>query len=46
MDMLPALVTFAVIAAFATYVAVAWVIRDPWWLHTVLELTGREPTAP
>lgn len=35
LDMLPALLVFAFVAAFGTYVAVAYVVRDPWWLHTL-----------
>lgn len=38
MDMLPALIVFAIVSAFATYVAFAFVLQDPWWLQTVAEL--------
>ena len=38
MDMLPALIVFALVSAFATYVAFAFVLHDPWWLQTVSEL--------
>lgn len=37
LDLLPALTVFAAIAAFGTYVAIAYVARDPWWLHTLAE---------
>ncbi|MCW2960535.1 MAG: hypothetical protein JWM25_583 [Thermoleophilia bacterium] len=34
-DMLPALLVFAFVSAFTTYVTVAYVLQDPLWLTTV-----------
>lgn len=45
LDMLPALLVFAAVAAFGTYVAVAFVLRDPWWLQTRAELLAGTPPA-
>lgn len=39
LDMLPALLVFAFIAAFGTYVAIAYVLHDPWWITTLSELS-------
>ena len=43
-DMLPALLVFALVAAFTTYVTVAYIARDPWWLQTLAELRSAEET--
>lgn len=45
LDMLPALIVFACVAAFGTYVAVAYVVRDPWWMHTLATHASTQPTA-
>jgi hypothetical protein len=37
-DMLPALIVFAVVAAFGTYSTIAFVVRDPWWINTLVQL--------
>jgi hypothetical protein len=44
-DMLPALIVFAVVAAFGTYATIAFVARDPWWINTLVELR-EERAAP
>ena len=43
LDMLPALIVFAAVAAFGTYVAIAYVVRDPWWLHTLATHAQAQP---
>jgi hypothetical protein len=43
-DMLPALIVFAVVAAFGTYSMIAYVVRDPWWINTLVQL-HEEPVA-
>lgn len=43
LDMLPVMIVFAAVAAFGTYVAVAYVLQDPWWLHT---LAAHQQPAP
>jgi hypothetical protein len=35
LDLLPALIVFASVTAFGTYVVIAYVLHDPWWLHTL-----------
>jgi len=42
LDMLPALVMFALVAALGTYIAVAYVVHDPFWLNTVAELREQQ----
>ena len=37
LDMLPVLLVFATVAAFATYVIVAYIERDPFWLQTLAQ---------
>lgn len=44
-DMLPALIVFAVVAAFGTYSMIAYVVRDPWWISTLVQLR-EEASAP
>jgi len=47
-DMLPALIVFAVVAVFATYATVAFVVRDPQWLQTLIDIRQGDvdPAAP
>ncbi|MCW2950104.1 MAG: hypothetical protein JWN41_1117 [Thermoleophilia bacterium] len=40
-DMLPVLLVFAAVAAFATYVIVAYVERDAFWLQTLAHYAAR-----
>ncbi|MCW2974244.1 MAG: hypothetical protein JWN72_2517 [Thermoleophilia bacterium] len=37
LDMLPVLLVFAAVAAFATYVIVAYIEHDVFWLHTLAQ---------
>lgn len=48
LDMLPALIVFAIVAAFGTYCAIAFVERDPLWLRTVAQVRRQHdaPAAP
>jgi len=47
-DRLPALIVFAIVAVFASYATVAFVVRDPAWMQTLVELreVSVEPTTP
>ncbi len=45
-DMLPALIVFAIVAAFGTYATIAYVARDPWWIGTLVELRQERAAAP
>ena len=47
LDMLPVLLVFSAVAAFATYVIVAYIERDPFWLQTLAQhgsLAGGQTT--
>ena len=37
LDMLPVLLVFAAVTAFATYVIVAYIQHDPFWLQTLAQ---------
>ena len=41
-DMLPALIVFAIVAVFATYATVAFVVHDARWMQTLVELRQAE----
>jgi len=38
LDLLPIMVVAFAVSAFTTYVAVAYILHDPWWIQTVAEL--------
>ena len=47
LDMLPALLVFAVVSLFASYVAVAYIVHDPLWLQTLAHARdSATPPAP
>jgi hypothetical protein len=37
LDMLPIILVFAAVSAFATYVIVAYIEHDPYWLQTLAQ---------
>ncbi|MCW2923368.1 MAG: hypothetical protein JWM98_772 [Thermoleophilia bacterium] len=45
LDMLPALLVFAFVSVFASYVAVAYIVHDPMWLRALAELQAQHPGA-
>jgi hypothetical protein len=45
-DLLPALLVFIAVSAFTTYVAVAYVVQDPWWMRTMAEHAQRQQGQP
>ncbi|MBC7460878.1 MAG: hypothetical protein H7287_05910 [Thermoleophilia bacterium] len=48
LDMLPVLLVFAAVTAFATYVIVAYIQHDLFWLQTLAQhgVMPSEPSAP
>jgi hypothetical protein len=46
MDMLPVILVFAAVTSFASYVTVAYIVHDAFWLQTLATYAPIGPPAP